>query len=203
MTIDTLGAAKIKHLQQTHDLKSYRNACRVVKQLQPYVIETFHNKEKVLYLNKDGRELIGSTREMKKNMLLDHTLLCNDAYLYFNCPIDWQRECPLEAKEPVATGYGIQFKGISLPDKKKVIADASFTRNGYLHLVEIDNTRGMADNRKKIDAYVKVLPSIKEERGLVPVLYFFTLTEARKRKLEGWMKEKNIYGQVHTFSSIS
>lgn len=177
VTIDTLGMCKIKHLQQIHDLKSYRNACRVVKQLSPYIHETFHNKEKVIYLNKDGRDLIGSRKEVKKNSLIEHTLLANEAYLYFRCPLDWKREYTLEEETKIT---GLQLGGLKLA-KKKVIADAAFSKNGYLHLIEIDNIRDMADNRKKIEMYLSLLrPSQK--------LFIFTTTEDRKRKFEGWMK---------------
>lgn len=193
---------KIRHLQQIHDLKSYSNACRVIKQLSPYIHETMFNKEKVIYLNKEGRELIGSKKEVKKNMLIEHTLLCNEAYLYFNCPLDWKTEYVIETKESVQSSFGIQFKGLALADKKKVVSDASFSRNGYLHLIEVDNIRGMADNKSKIESYADVLPKLKERLGLVPTLYVFTSTEDRKRKFEGYMKKNNLRGEVKTFDEI-
>lgn len=181
--------AKIKHLQQIHDLKSYRNACRVVNQLSPYIHETFFEKEKVIYLNKDGRNLIGSKKEVKKNTLIEHTLLSNEAYLYFNCPLDWKREYTLETEQKHLSG--ISFNGISL-NKKKVVSDAAFSRNGYLHLIEIDNIRDMADNRRKINNYLKIMkPKYK--------LYIFTTTKGRKRKFEEWLKRK---GEVYLFDEI-
>ena len=189
MTIDTLGMTKIRHLQQIHDLKSYRNACRVVKQLSPYIHETYFEKEKVIYLNKEGRELIGSTKEMKKNSLMQHTLLANEIYLYFNCPFDWKREYTLEMEHSNLTG--ISFNGIGLV-KKKVVSDAAFSRNGYLHLIEIDNKRDMADNRKKINNYLENMkPNYK--------LYIFTTTKQRKRKFEEWLKKR---GEVFLFEEI-
>lgn len=189
-TIDTLGMAKIKHLQQIHDLKSYRNACRVIKQLSPYVHETFYDKEKVIYLNKEGRELIGSKREVKKNSLMQHTLLANEVYLYFNCPLDWKREYPLEMS--LNNLSGIRFAGVALA-KKKVVSDTAFTRNGYLHLIEIDNTRSMADNHKKVINYLDIMkPKHK--------LYIFTTTKDRKRKFEGWLKGR---GEVYMFGEIT
>ncbi|USK84790.1 hypothetical protein [Peribacillus asahii] len=201
MTIDQLSMAKIRHLQQIHDLKSYSNACRVVKQLSPYVHETTHDKEKVLYLNKEGRQLIGSTKEVKRNMTIEHTLLCNEAYLYFNCPIDWKTEYVVEVKERVPS-FDIQFKGLSISGKKKVVADASFSRNGYFYLVEIDNTRGMGDNKKKIESYVDVFPNIQDRNGLVPSLNVFTTNDSRKRKFEEWMKQQNLRGEVRTFDEV-
>ncbi len=189
--------AKIRHLQLTHDLKSYSNACRVVKQLSPYINETMFDREKVLYLNKEGRELIGSTREMKKNSLMEHTLLGNEVYFHFNCPVDWKTEYTIE-KEPLNT-RGILFGGMSLV-KQKIVADACFTRNGYLHLIEVDNTRSMIDNRKKIDSYADMLVELKKRTA--PILCVFTTNKERKRKFEDWMKKKNIRGEVKTFEEI-
>lgn len=190
--------AKIRHLQHIHDLKSYRNACRVIKQLDPFIHETFFEKEKVVYLNKAGREMIGSTKEVKRNSLMEHTLLCNEAYLYFNCPIDWKTEHRIESKEAVPT-FGIHFMGLS-PAKKRIVSDASFSRNGYLYLIEIDNTRSMNDNRKKIEAYSQVLQDIR--KSVAPILCIFTTNLERKRKFELWLKEKNIHGQVKTFHEV-
>ncbi|CAN7407839.1 hypothetical protein LJR015_003996 [Peribacillus frigoritolerans] len=201
-TIDQLGMTKIRHLQQIHDLKSYSNACRVIKQLGPYINETMFNKEKVIYLNKEGRELIGSKKEVKKNMLIEHTLLCNEAYLYFNCPLDWKTEYVIETKETVPSSFGIQFKGMSLSNKKKVVSDASFSRNGYVHLIEVDNIRGMADNKNKIESYVDIFPEVKNRLGLIPTLFIFTSTEDRRRKFQGWMKQHNLRGDVKTFDEI-
>ena len=190
MTIDRLGMAKIKHLQQIHDLKSYRNACRVIKQLSPYLHEMFHNKEKVVYLNKSGCDLIGSRKGVKKNSQIEHTLLANEAYLHFGCPLDWKREYAIEEKQKV---LGMQLGGTGLKlSGKKIVADAAFSRNGYLHLIEIDNTRMMIDNQKKVDSYLGMLkPSHK--------LYIFTRTENRQRKFQEWLKGR---GEVFIFDNL-
>jgi len=194
-----LGVVKIKHLQKIHELKSYRNACYAVKSLKPYIHETFIGKEKVIYLNKVGRDLIGSSKEIKKTPLLEHSLLRNEVYLYFNCPVDWKPEYPTEIEIKVPSTIEMKIKGIKPINKKKVVSDATFIRNGYLHLIEIDNTRNMSDNKKKIDLYADIIPSIKEN---VPVLLFFTISEVRKRKLEAWCKGKGFRYQIKTFSEI-
>lgn len=189
--------AKIRHLQQKHDLKSYRNACRIVKQLEPYVQETFHNKEKVLYLNKQGRELIGSTKEVKKNSLIEHTLLANEAYFHFNCPVDWKTEYTMEfmpRSQSEIICAGVKLEG------KKIVADATFNRNGYLHLIEVDNTRSMIDNKKKIDTYADLWKEIRKQS--VPILYIFTTNNERKKKFQAWLQAKNLHSQVMCFSEI-
>lgn len=75
-------------------------------------------------------------------------LLTNQAYIYFSCPLDWSREYVIESKNEPEYQFGIQIKGLTFTSKKEVISDAVFTRKGYLHLAEIDNTRSMKDNRK-------------------------------------------------------
>jgi hypothetical protein len=199
ITIDTLGIVKIKHLLEIHDLKSYNNACKfIAKHLRPFIHETYYQKEKVIYLNKKGRDFIASEKgEIQINQYTFHSLLRNEVYIYFQCPQDWQNEYPFETTAKVQNDFGIMFQGLSLSNKKKVICDAVFKRNGYLHLIEVDNERKMIDNKKKIDAYREVIPAYKEE---TPILYFFTKTESRKKKLSDWMK--GIRHEVLTFEEI-
>ncbi|MEK5524165.1 hypothetical protein [Heyndrickxia sp. FSL W8-0423] len=187
----------IKQLRRKHDLKSYRNACRIVKQLEPFIHTTFFNKEKVLYLNKDGREFIGSTKEVKRNALIEHTLLSNEVYFHFNCPLDWRREHVIELKSDMKKHEIIVNGGLKIANKK-IIADASFTRNGYTHFVEIDNTRDMSDNKKKIESYID---AFKQDR--LSILYIFTKSKNRKRKFESWINQYNLRAHVHTFEEIN
>ncbi|MGM9925211.1 MAG: hypothetical protein ACI35R_13280 [Bacillus sp. (in: firmicutes)] len=196
-TIDRLGMATIKHLRGMHDLKSYRNACFALKKLEPYTSTTFFNKEKVYYLNKNGRALIGSDKEVKKTSNMEHTLLRNDAFLYLNCPIDWRTEAVLEYEVQQPNSYGIIIKGVAVATKSKMIADAVYTRNGYTHIVEIDNIRDMRDNRKKLQSYVECFKYID-----TPRLTIFTTTLDRKRKFEKWMLDLKIRGEALTFSDI-
>nr|WP_259549287.1 hypothetical protein [Heyndrickxia oleronia] len=195
-TIDQLGMVTIRQLRQKHDLKSYRNACRVINQLDPYIHTTFFNKEKVLYLNKDGREFVGSTKEVKRNALIEHILLSNEVYFHFNCPFDWQREHVFELEAQMKKHEIIVNGGLKIANKK-IIADASFTRNGYIHFIEIDNIRDMSDNKKKIESYIDVLKQIR-----LSTLYIFTKSNIRKRKFESLIKQNNLRAYVHTFDEI-
>ncbi|WP_155890059.1 hypothetical protein [Peribacillus kribbensis] len=202
MTIDQLGMTTIKHLRSIHDLKSYRNACRIVGKLKPYIHETFYNKEKVVYLNRDGRELIGSSHEVKKSGQIEHTLLRNEAFVYFNCPLDWKPEREFVVNLPVENKLDFIVSGVNVVNKKKVVCDASFSRNGYLHIVEIDNKRAMADNKTKLDTYKEIFPHLKQIYNQIPTLYFFTTTQQRKKKIEAWMLERNIRGEVKIYSEL-
>jgi len=123
--------------------------------------------------------------------------LRNEVFIYFKCPQDWKIEQPFEVKEKVTNSFALFNSGFTPINKKKVVCDASFTRNGYLHIIEVDNTQDMRVNKKKIETYREVLPGIKEQ---TPILYFFTKTESRKRKFEDWLK--GIRHEVLTFEEI-
>lgn len=45
---------------------------------------------------KTSRNLFGSDKEFKNNVLLGHTLLGNEVYLYHNKPVDWKTEHVIE-----------------------------------------------------------------------------------------------------------
>lgn len=198
-TIDRLGIVKIKHLQDIHDLKSYRNACKIItQQLRPYIHERYFHREKVMYLNKKGKELIASEKdEVKVNDQTIHSLLRNEVYIYFQCPIDWQNEYALQSESKAKNNLPFFSSNLPISNKKRIVCDAAFKRNGYLHIIEVDNTQDMRVNKRKIETYREVLPAYKEQ---VPFLYFFTKTEARKRKLEEWLK--GIRYKVMTFDEI-
>ena len=197
MTIDRLGMATVKHLRGIHDLKSYRNACFFLKKLEPYTSSTFFNKSKVYYLNKEGRSLIGSNKEVKRNSNIEHTLLRNDVFLHLNCPIDWKTEAILEYETEQPNSFGIIVKGMNLKAKNKVVADAFYTRNGYTHIVEIDNTRDMKDNLKKIQSYKELFPHLD-----TPRLEVFTTTKIRKQKFDKWLQEYKLRGEVSVYDEV-
>ena len=199
--------ATINQIRGIHDLKSYRNACKVLRQLEPYTQVTYWNKQKVFYLNKLGRDMIGSEKEIKRNQNLEHVLLRNDVYIYLNKPIDWQIESVIETEitdkrkklDIIVNGkQAINSNGISIATKTKVVADAKYTRNGYTHLVEIDNTRHMPDNLKKIKAYTECFKHLD-----TPKIEIFTTSLTRKRKFETWLKEYKLRGEVFTYDEIS
>jgi hypothetical protein len=198
-TIDRLGVVKIKHLLEIHDLKSYRNTCRIINtQLRPFIHETYFQKEKVIYLNKKGRELIASEKEeIKINEQTIHSLLRNEVFIHFKCPQDWKNEHTLQSSITPQKAFGIMIEGLKLSDKKKVVSDAVFKRNGYLYVIEVDNTQDMRVNKKKIESYKEILPAYSHQ---TPILYFFTQTESRKKKLMEWLK--GVRHEVFTFEEI-
>ena len=192
-----MRATTVSQLSRVHNLGSYRNACRVVSQLGPYTHQQ-RQQEKIIYLNKEGRGLIGSDREVKFSPIIQHTLLANEAYIYFECPIDWKSEVVLEIEEKTK-GLTFNLGNTAIKPKKiQLIADAVFTRNGYVHFIEIDNTRHMQDNIKKLKSYAEMWPELKKKYQMQPKLYFFTTTQDRKKKLGTAAK----WIEVFTFNEI-
>lgn len=64
-------------------------------------------------------------------------------------------------------------------------------------MVEIDNTRTMQDNKKKLQAYSEILPKLKDA-----VLLIYTSTETRKQKFQSWLRQYKINGEVKTYEEI-
>jgi hypothetical protein len=179
--IDQLGIVSVKQLHEIMKIGSYRHTCRIISSLESY-LHVSRSREKLVYLNKDGRELIGSTREVKKSILFDHMLLANKAFIHYNCPVDWKREYAIETRGKADFSFAIQVKGLSVANKKKIVPDAVFTQNGYVYLIEIDNTRTMQDNRRKIEKYRSMWAEIKKEFGAQPKICIFTMSEKRKKE---------------------
>lgn len=199
-TIDKLGAVSVKQLHELLKLGTYRHTCRVVSQLEEY-LHVVRSNQKVVYLNKEGRQLIGSENEIKKSILFDHMLLANDAYIHYGCPFDWKREYPIDFAQEPEYNFGIQIKGLNVVKKKTIIPDAVFSRNGYVYLVEIDNTRSMQDNRKKIKNYVESWSEIRTHFKSNPKLCIFTLSEKRKQEFKKLCEK--IPNEIFTLTEIN
>lgn len=199
-TIDRLGIASVKQLQSILKIGKYRNVCRVIEQLQCDYLNVERGKEKIVYLNKNGRDLIGSEKEIKKTVMFDHMLLANEAYIYYDCPTDWKREYPIQTEETTHSSFEIQVIGLKPATKKTIIPDAVFKRDGYVYLVEIDNLRKMQDNRKKIAKYKEMWADIKNHFGCQPKLCIFT--KSKKRKKEFKQLCGNLPCEVVTFAEI-
>ncbi|MCK6203911.1 replication-relaxation family protein [Bacillus infantis] len=197
--IDNLGVVTVKQLHHILQLGSYRHTCRVISQLEEY-LTVVRSNHKIVYLNKEGRQLIDSDKEIKKSMMLDHMLLANRAYIHYGCPQDWKREYPIQIEQKPRLSFGIEIKGLTITDKKTIIPDAVFTQGWYNCLVEIDNTRNMQDNKKKISKYIEWWEEIKKHFGTQIKLCIFT--HSLKRKKDFIDLCKNIPNEVRTFQEI-
>lgn len=190
-SFEVLKFATREQLQRIHDLKSDRNALKILNQMKEYFHIQVHNGLNVYYLSKKGRDTIGADIEMKWNTQVEHHLLRNELYIHFNCPSDWRVEHEIVFKP----------KGLVMTEKR-VIADASFTKNDVFHLLEVDRTQNMTDNKEKIDTYADLFPLLYERFHHNPVIIFYTTTELRRKKLEEFCKAKGLKCLVYTKEDI-
>lgn len=156
-----------KQLQHLHDLKSDRNAYRVIKQLDPYLNHFIDDNKKVYYLNKKGREAVDSTKIRKKTTTAKHYLMRNDLYIHLGKPASWSNEVKMKYK--------------SDNDEITVVADAYYRTEKH-HIIEIDNVQKMHKNKIKIDKYRRLI-----EKGVfkgMPELIWVTTTPYRKQVLQ-------------------
>lgn len=193
-TIDRLGVVTVKQLHYILKYDNYRKTCRVVQKLEPY-LNVERSRQKIVYLNKEGRQMIGSNREVKKSALFEHMLLANEVFIHYNCPLTWKREYVIETSDL----NFIKVKGLNLQPKNKIVCDAFFERNGYCHFIEIDNTRKMVDNKKKIEKYLEMWPEIRK-RYSNPKLCIFTKSAQRKKTFRELLR--NVPNEVYCFSEI-
>lgn len=128
-------------------------------------VSSFRDGEAVYYLNRAGRERIGSEKIRKKTLQARHYLMRNELYIAQRQPTSWQNEIE-----------------ISLKSKRlRIITDALFVERGRDHYVEIDHMQKMSANRTKMEKYRLLVKS-----GAVrptPRLLWVTTTEHRRKRL--------------------
>ncbi|WP_233414656.1 replication-relaxation family protein [Thermaerobacillus caldiproteolyticus] len=172
-----LGALSRSQLQHMFDLGSKRNANRILQQMSQYLHHVRLN-ENVYYLNKKGRELIGSKKEFRKNGQLEHTLMRNDIYIFYHYPKDWKAERKTEWRE-----NGKEYK---------IISDARFTYHDQMYFLEVDLQQQMMKNKQKIELYASLFRVIQQQQIGEPILLWYTVSQTRKEKLEKWCKEYRV-----------
>ncbi|CDQ17926.1 hypothetical protein BN982_00166 [Halobacillus karajensis] len=184
-TLNNLGFATRKQIQVIEKLGSDRNAARILKRMEnEKSIQSFRREFKVYSLTHHGKELIGSSKDLKtgaSDRLVDHTLMRNELYIKLGMPIDWRTE-----KELL---YNKQ--------QDRIVVDAMYSRNGEWHFVEVDNKQTMKNNREKLKKYAIFKKDIFRDYGHHPTVIWYTVSENRKQKLEEWMREYGIKGEVY------
>lgn len=143
--------------------------------------------ENVYYLNRKGREMIGSDQKvLSANMQIEHTLMRNELIIYMK-PTDYQVEQPI--KDP--------------KDNVLVRPDALFMLDKWM-CVEIDNIQKMIVNKKKIERYAEIKNSniLHNSLGYFPVLVFLTKSDKRKERLVNLCREKQIRHIIYTVDDI-
>lgn len=196
-SLNKLGFATRSQLQQIHQLGSVRNANRILREMSEY-LHHFRMFENIYYINKEGFDFIGLEKEpLKKNTNVEHFLMRNDMYLYYNCPKDWEIEKAVHFKSKIDIGGGIiQTK------ERMIIPDARFQVNGVYHFLEVDNLQHMKENQKKIQLYKELAASIKQQYGHTPTIVFYTSSENRKRKLDEWCDRAGLFYEVFTKNDL-
>lgn len=186
-SFEVLRFATREQLQKIHNLKSDRNALKILNQMKEFFHIQVHNGMNVYYLSKKGRDTIGSDQEMKWSLQVEHHLLRNEFYIHFNCPSDWRVE------------HEIVFKPKGLvTTEKRIVADASFTNKGVFHLLEVDRTQSMLENKEKIDRYAELNPLLFERFNQKPIIIFYTTTEIRRKKLKEYCEAKGLTCRIYT-----
>lgn len=156
----------VNQIHKLHDLKSKRNAYRVIRQIEPYTNVFKDDGRNVYYLNKKGREYVDCSKKRTKLTSANHYLMRNDLYIHLNCPRTWKNE--------------IRMKYQSSKNKIILIADAHYQTNKH-HLIEIDNTQKMQKNKIKIEKYRRLI-----EKGVFkgfPELIWVTTSKYRQQAL--------------------
>jgi Replication-relaxation len=152
-----------------------------MKNLEVYT-NHFSDFEYVYYLNKKGRELIGSEKIVTKTLQYQHTLMKNDIYVHFEMPKNWMNEYTIPTKE------------------FKIVADAIFQAD-KVYFLEVDNMQKMKENYNKIDKYKKFKEMglwQQENHGHFPTLLFYTTKDSRQHQLREYCKTKELTHLVLT-----
>jgi hypothetical protein len=172
-----LATSQIQHL---HKLGGKRNAQRIIKGMEGY-LNYMRLDEHVYFLNKEGRDLIGSKKERRKTQTIDHFLLRNQYLIHFKI-------------DQVMLEPNLKW------DKNILIPDAWYKRQCREYFLEIDRQQLMANNKEKICLYQSLKQSGKIKE--FPTLVFVTLTEYRQRLLRSLLSEAKLKSEVYLKNDI-
>lgn len=151
-------------------------------------LNSFRVEENIYYLNKAGRERVGSKNVRSKTPQYRHFLMRNDLYIYLKKPAVWEPE------------YQIDIDNI------KIIPDVMFVKRvlneDRYFFAEIDNEQVLSSNLNKIRRYkqLKETKAYQDSLGYFPVLVWVVKTEHRKKELlkygEGLKQEVLLWSDI-------
>ncbi len=170
-------------LQRILQIDNVRTINAILSSMSTYLNHT-RLHENAYYLNKKGRDYLGSDKVVNKTNQLEHKLMRNDLRIYYDYPKDWKNEPELI----------IKMNG----QREKISPDATFTMQGTNIFIEVDNKQSMVNNYKKIDFYARAFPTIAYKSGSEPMLVFYTKTEVRRNKLFEYAESKGVSIGVFT-----
>jgi hypothetical protein len=176
LSIDRLGYLTTSQIQTLHKLGSIRNAQRIISDLSPYLC-TVRTSENAHFLSKKGREWIGSSKERRNTLNIDHFLVRNQFLIKYAI-----NEVMLEHK-------------IKIDKENTVIPDVYYRKNGKEYFLEVDRTQLMKINQEKIKLY-KDLKETKRFKEF-PTVVFVTLTEHRFNKIRSLLNNAKLKNEVY------
>lgn len=181
LTMSKMQYATLKQLQAIENLGGYRNANRILSEMErDKLIGSMRRECKIYYLANAGKERIGLTGANLTGRMVEHSLMRNDLYIALEMPSNWKIEGTVKLR-------GEPF----------IRCDAMFIRNGIKHYVEIDHKQTMRNNYEKIDRYSELSPIALKYENHAPFVIFYTTTDERAGNLEEYMKRKGVKGEVY------
>lgn len=176
-------------IQKIHNLKSDRNAQRVLKQMEEY-LHVMKDGQNIYYLNANGRFLVDCKKIRRSTGNIQHFIMRNYIYIAYHYPSTWRNE------------IRIKSEGETKKDTVVNVADAMFKQGDAYTIVEVDNTQKMRKNKLKIEKY-----RILKERGafgmLAPKFVWITTTEYKRNELLALNKEKGLDCTVFTVKDFN
>lgn len=145
-------------IQIIHGLGKDRNATRVLKNMEEYV-NRFRDGENIYYLSAEGRKRVGATKARRKSEEAHYIIKRNYVYIHYGCPESWESE--------------VKIGG--------VIADATFTANDRLYIVDVDRPVQMS-NLEKTKEYKEMVNNGEFDKP--PMFIWVTITDYKKEQLE-------------------
>jgi Replication-relaxation len=176
-----LGFVSRSQLQIIHNLKSDRNALKVLGEMKEYLHvkpSPERSNENIYYLNKNGCEYVGQNEERRWVQSVEHYLMRNDLFIHYQQPNPFNIEPEIVLREGMT--------------QKIIKPDATFIRDNQYYFLEVDRTQKMNENKKKLESYAELFPLIKSTLKQTPILVFYTLSHIRKDKISGWCNEMNL-----------
>jgi hypothetical protein len=156
-------------IQRIHNLKSDRNAQRVLKQMEEY-LSVMRNGENVYYLNAKGRALVNCDKVRKSTGNVQHYIMRNYIYIAVGCPTSWRNE------------IRVISEGATKKDRVICVPDALYKLGDQFVIIEVDNTQTMKKNQAKIEKY-RILKQRLAFGMIAPKFVWITTTEHRRKEL--------------------
>lgn len=173
MSLKKLDFLNREQLQVIHKLGQKRNANRILKELSPYLSSFREEYSTIYYLSALGREYVDSKKVRRKNQFVNHTIMRNNFYIFSDCPKEWKHEMRLK------------------DGQESIVCDAWFKQEGHFHILEVDSTQTMKENKGKALIYHSMYQRgvIKKTLGYFPVVIWLTTSEMRREQLKELCKD--------------